>query len=107
MGYKKVDLNQKAIVSELEKLGCSVVSLASVGKGCPDIAVAMIGKTFLIEIKNSDRYWKMEPLQIKFLIAWKADVPIIESVEDARAFVTAVRTDKYAEWVRNKIHEPF
>lgn len=102
MVYKKVDNNQKDIVGELEKLGCSVVSLASVGKGCPDLACALLGQTWLIEIKNEDRYWKLEPAQIKFLSNWNADVPILESVEDARDFVTAVRTGNYAMWVLNK-----
>ena len=107
MVYKKVDNNQKAIVGELEKLGCSVVSLASVGKGCPDLAVALLNQTWLIEVKNEDHYWKMEPAQIKFYLGWKADVPIIESVDDAIAFVTAVRTGTINEWVRGKLVSVF
>lgn len=103
----KIDINQPAIVAELEKLGCSVVSLASVGNGCPDIAVALIGKTFLIEIKNEDYYWKLEDKQKTFLLGWKADVPIIESVKDAADFVTAVRTDTYNKWVQGKMYAPF
>lgn len=62
-----------------------------------------MNKMWLIEVKNEDHYWKLEPAQIKFYSGWKAEVPILESVEDARAFVTAVRSDTYNEWVRGKL----
>jgi hypothetical protein len=42
----KTDANQTPIVRELRKAGCSVQSLADIGKGCPDILVGWHGRTY-------------------------------------------------------------
>lgn len=51
----KIDGNQTAVVKHLRERGCSVQSLAEVGKGCPDLLVGYQGRTFLIELKNGDK----------------------------------------------------
>jgi hypothetical protein len=48
----RVDDNQAEIVAALRKVGASVQSLASIGKGCPDLLVGFNGRTYLMEIKD-------------------------------------------------------
>ena len=48
----KVDKNHKSVVDALRKVGASVQSLASIGKGCPDLLVGFQGKLYLIEVKD-------------------------------------------------------
>lgn len=52
MNYGRLDDNQNAIVKRLRQCCVSVQSLASVGKGCPDILVGFRGQNWLFEIKN-------------------------------------------------------
>jgi len=49
---RRLDDNHAAIVEGLRANGCSVQSLASIGKGCPDVLWAKDGKAGVIEIKN-------------------------------------------------------
>jgi Holliday junction resolvase len=48
----KIDKNQTEVVAALRKIGASVQSLASIGKGCPDLLVGFQGKLYLIEVKD-------------------------------------------------------
>ena len=48
----KIDANQTAIVAALRAIGCTVVSLAAVGRGVPDLLVGNAGHTFLLECKD-------------------------------------------------------
>jgi hypothetical protein len=84
---KRADANQPEIVGALEKMGCSVLHLHMVGKGCPDLAVAFRGRTYMVEIKNGKRYWEMSPAQDKFRSTWNAPVILIDSVETATSWV--------------------
>jgi hypothetical protein len=49
---KRVDENQALIVQALRRVGAEVQSLASVGKGCPDLLCAFRGVNYLLEVKN-------------------------------------------------------
>lgn len=51
---RKVDTTHAAVVKALRAVGCSVQSLASVGKGCPDLLVGWGGRTFLFEVKSPE-----------------------------------------------------
>ena len=102
MTYKRTDDTHTEIVATLRLLGCSVVSLASIGRGCPDIACAIQGKTYLIEIKNGSKKWKLEPDQKEFILNWKAEILILESVDDAHDFVASVRTNKFLAYMGRK-----
>ena len=48
---RRVDDNHSAIVKALRAAGCSVQSLASIGRGCPDLLVGYAGRTLLVEVK--------------------------------------------------------
>ena len=90
---KKIDDNQKAIVKALREIGCFVQSLASIGKGCPDLIVAFRGKWFLMELKDGKKppsAQKLSPDEIDWILsaAQKADVHLVRSEEEAIAVVT-------------------
>ena len=63
MGYKKIDNNQTEIVEALRAVGATVQSIASIGKGCPDLLVGYRYKNYLMEIKDgSNKLTKHEEL---------------------------------------------
>lgn len=83
----RVDDNHKAIVAALRKIGCTVLSLAPLGKGAPDVlACTAAGKLFLIEIKDGAKppsARKLTPDELKFHADWNGEIAIVESVDDA------------------------
>lgn len=82
----KVDGNQKAIVAALRKAGCSVQSLASVGRGVPDLLVGCAGRNFLLELKDSSKPPSARKLtgdQQTWHDDWRGHVVIVETVADA------------------------
>jgi Holliday junction resolvase len=82
----KVDRNQAEIVKALRQVGASVLSLANMGRGCPDILVGFRDRNYLIEIKdgskppskreltNAEAFWYMN---------WRGTREIAYSVADA------------------------
>ncbi len=48
---RKVDSNHGIVVDALERAGASVLSLASLGNGAPDVCFGIHGRTHLAEIK--------------------------------------------------------
>lgn len=89
--YAKIDDNQPDIVDALRKAGARVLSLASVGNGCPDLLVGAHGKLILMEIKDGSKSpseRKLTPMEISFFNAWKGyEVHKVENVEQALAAI--------------------
>ncbi len=86
----KVDDNQKEIVAALRKAGCSVLSLATLGQGCPDILIGTQGRNILAEIKDGAKSASRRKLtadEIEFSRAWNGQWTLIESVDDALRLV--------------------
>ena len=95
----KVDATQAAIVKALRKAGCSVVSLAGVGDGCPDVLVGCelyedcpepFRSNFLMEIKDGSKppsQRKLSPAEKIFHDNWKGQVATVGSVAEALAVV--------------------
>ncbi len=85
--YKKAyakDSNHDAIADALKQKGCSVVSLAEVGHGVPDLLVGFNGQTFLLEVKVKSKDVRIRPSQERFYANWKGGVgAIVHSVEEA------------------------
>ncbi|CAB4123418.1 hypothetical protein UFOVP42_63 [uncultured Caudovirales phage] len=80
---KRVDANQLQIKHTLIALGCSVLDLSSVGRGCPDLLVGYKGNSVLVEIKSSTKASFTEP-QVKFMQEWRGGaVSRIDSVDAA------------------------
>ena len=82
----KVDANQTEIVKALRSVGASVQSLASTGKGCPDLLVGIRGENFLIEVKDGDKVKSARKLtgdQVVWHDSWRGQVSIAENIDDA------------------------
>ncbi len=48
---RKVDRNHGTVVAAFELAGCSVLSIASVGRNAPDLVVGCAGRSHLVEVK--------------------------------------------------------
>ena len=91
----KIDDNQVAIVTALRQIGTDVLSLAAIGKGCPDLLCyrAPIGYT-LLEIKDGDKSPSRRRLtedQVRWHAHWRGPVHIVASVDEAIRAVTGQR----------------
>ena len=83
MTYARIDTNHKEIVKALREAGATVVSMASLKHGTPDILVGYAGETMLMEIKK-DAKAKFTPDQIDFIGKWKGGaVSRVDSVDAA------------------------
>ncbi len=91
----KVDDNQAEIVKALREAGCSVQSLAAIGKGCPDIlACNRRNGLFLIEIKDGAKSASRRQLtddQVLWHQAWVGPVYVVTSAAEALALVADKR----------------
>lgn len=81
---RRIDGNHKEIVSALQAVGCSVLSLADKGHGCPDLLVGIRGKNYLVEIKNGNG--KITPDQQQFFNTWKGSVMVVRTEQDVLDF---------------------
>ena len=86
MRAAKIDANQPDIVKALRKLGYGVQSLASVGKGVPDLLVCKGKVNVLLEVKDSKQPPSkrvLTPDQIKWHREWAGRIFVVDSVEYA------------------------
>ena len=89
----KIDANQREIVQALEQLGCSVVSLAGLADGVPDLLVGYHGANYLLEVKDSAKppsRRRLTPDQREFFAAWRGQVARVETVQEALGVVGVV-----------------
>ena len=84
----KVDGNHAEIVEAYRKAGCSVLSLAQLGGGVPDLLVAKWGMTWLVEVKMLGG--KENQLQRDWAKTWRGTRSVVRTVDD-------VLTDVYSE----------
>ena len=87
----KVDNNQTEIVAALRKIGATVQPLHAVGQGCPDILVGWRGMNTILEIKDGKKppsARKLTEDQEKWHAAWRGQVTVVETVEQAIEAVT-------------------
>ena len=90
----KVDGNHRLVVAAFKALGCSVQSLAAVGKGVPDLLVGFAGLNHLVEVKDGRKVKsarKQTPLQVVWASTWRAPRHLVESVDDVQRLVKAWR----------------
>lgn len=79
---KKTDRNHSSIVRDLRGIGASVQSLASIGKGCPDILVGFRGRNFVFEIKDPEQPPSRRNLtrdELNWHEGWRGQVKIVET----------------------------
>lgn len=92
----KIDSNQPAIVAALRQAGCSVLSLAAVGHGCPDLAVGLQGRIYFLEVKDPTQdmtHQKLTPAQVQFVEEWRGHHRVVYTVEDSLRAVGILRTE--------------
>lgn len=90
---KRVDANQPEIVKALRGVGASVLHLHTVGKGCPDILIGFRGQNIAAEIKDGSKppsKRKLTPDEQEWHEAWRGQVAIIETVDDALRLIGAI-----------------
>ena len=87
----RIDANQPEILRAAEQLGCTVLLLHQVGKGCPDALIGHAGKrgrvNILVELKAEKG--KLTPEQIRFHREWRGQVAIVCTVADLLAVLKA------------------
>lgn len=89
----KVDDNQLEIVKALRDMGCSVESLAAVGKGVPDLLIGYRSSNYLIEVKDGAKVPSKQKLtddQIEWHEAWRGQKIVINSIDAAIEFIKSL-----------------
>jgi hypothetical protein len=86
----RVDSNHEEIVRVLRLAGCSVLSLAAIGEGIPDLLVysSRTKQTFLVEVKAGEKvpsHRALNAQQRAFAEHWGGPVCVVTGVEDALA----------------------
>lgn len=90
----KVDGNHGQIVAALRAVGATVTSTASAGAGFPDLTVGYRGRTYLLEVKDPAQVpskRRLTPAQVEWHAAWRGQVAVVESVEEALEVIGARR----------------
>jgi hypothetical protein len=85
----RVDKNHKEIVECLRKLGCSVLSLHAVGKGCPDLLVCYQMQLYLVEVK--DIGGKLRESQKAFMRNWGSPVYVVHSTNEVVSLLNKLK----------------
>jgi Holliday junction resolvase len=86
----RVDDNHKEISAALRKIGCSVLSLASIGSGCPDLLVGWRGRNMLLEVKDGSKSPSRRELtedERRFMVEWNGSALVVYTVDDALSVV--------------------
>ena len=88
------DTNHKEVCDEFVRLGCAVLDLSQLGKGCPDVLVSLMtgGRSvnWLVEIKHGDAA-KLTPDQLEFLSWWQGPVSVVRDLEGVSTVVRLIR----------------
>ena len=85
----KIDANQTELVEAFRRLGCSVLSLATVGKGVPDLLVATSGITWLVEVKIPKG--KENQKQLEFAETWQGCRAVVRDLAGVETVVKTMR----------------
>ena len=87
MKAARTDANHEAVVNALRAAGATVQSLASVGKGVPDLLVGFRSQTLLMEVKDSAKPASKRRLtedQLRWHGSWRGGpLAIVDSPESA------------------------
>jgi Holliday junction resolvase len=89
----KVDANQSNLVEFFRMMGCSVESLAAVGKGVPDLLIGYRGKNYLVEVKDGAKApseQKLTRAQVEWHESWRGQKIVINSIDAAIEFIKSL-----------------
>ena len=82
----RIDGNHNEVVKEFRGYpGVTVLSLAAIGKGVPDLLVSFRGKTWLVEIKMGKG--KQNAEQIKFANDWAGCCAVVRNSADVESVI--------------------
>lgn len=86
---KRTDANHAEIVAAYRALGVAVLDLHEVGRGCPDLLVAINGVQDLVEVKaaNGELTWPEQ----NFHRLWPGEIVIVRNTEDVARHVREMR----------------
>lgn len=90
----RVDSNHAEIARALRGVGASVISLAAVGDGCPDLLVGYRRVQYLLEIKDGTKppsRRKRTPDQIKFAETWRGSHALVNNPREALQAIGATK----------------
>lgn len=83
----KLDVNHLEIVATLRGCGATVISLANVGGGVPDLLVGYSGQTCLMEIKDGNKppsQTRLTTDQLYFHKHWRGGpLVVVDSIDAA------------------------
>jgi len=82
----RTDANHTTIANVFRDFGASVLSLAAMGNGCPDLLIAYHGTNVLIEIKDGEKSPSrraLTPDQEVFHAHWQGPIAIVTSIDEA------------------------
>ena len=85
----RIDKNHKSIVECFRKLGCSVLSLHMVGKGCPDLLICYQMQLYLVEVKDTGG--KLNTLQEDWHRKWGSPVYVVRSNNEVVSLLNKLR----------------
>lgn len=89
----RVDANHLATANHLRKVGFSVVSLAPMGGGIPDLLVGRPNFSCLVELKDGQKpasKQKLTPKEQEFSDSWTGPLITAYSAEDAATKLLAL-----------------
>lgn len=86
---KRTDGNQQQIMDAYRALGVAVLDLHEVGRGCPDLLVAIAGRSDLVEVKTAGGTFT--PAEREFAERWPKAVVVVRSVADVEQHVAEMR----------------
>lgn len=87
------DANHGEIVAALRAVGCTIVDLAAVGGGVPDLLVGYRGANLLVEVKDGSRVpseRRLRPSQLEFRDEWRGQWAVVCTVGQALELVAGV-----------------
>ena len=86
----RIDKNHPEVVEAFRKLGASVLSLAPLGRGIPDLLVAIGGVTWLIEIKS--KKGKENDLQLEWAENWRGARAVVRDTQGVETVIKMMRS---------------
>lgn len=90
----RLDSNHAELVMAFEKLGCSVLSLAGLGSGAPDICVGFSGLQIMCELKDGSKppsARKLTPDEERFRMNWKGGYRLVKDFDDVEETVKVLQ----------------
>jgi hypothetical protein len=85
----RVDANHTEIVNALRSAGFSVLSLAQLGRGVPDLLCVRAGAYFMLEIKHGRG--KLNHDQFIWQRNWNGPVHTVRTIDEALQAVGAIK----------------